>query len=134
MAVQRLVLIHERERERDRREGNELTRSNVKAAGFASRNIRTLANELSMGSHDWLNLGQASRMCLHDSKVELSHRHIVNHEMTHTIHLILHLLSLFFILSFWTTCDSPLISKLSDVHACVTVLFLSSVFTRLRYL
>ena len=79
MAVQRLVLIHERERkrERDRREGNELTRSNVKAAGFASRNIRTLANELSMGSHDWLNLGQASRMCLHDSRVELSHRQAV---------------------------------------------------------
>ena len=31
---------------------------------------------------------------------------VVNHEMSHIIHLALHLLSLFFILSFRTTCDS----------------------------
>ena len=54
---------------------------------------------------------------------------VVNHEMSHIIHLALHLLSLFFILSFWTTCDSDfwLVSLVMFAHVQLfnsSVLFL----------
>ena len=43
---------------------------------------------------------------------------VVNHEMNHIIHLALHLLSLFFILSFRTICDSDfwLVSLVMFAH------------------